>query len=163
VDVPASVTVLEGGSRVITANATGNGLTYAWFPATGLNDATIANPTVTGTGDLTYRVTVTNDKGCQQFADVTVTVLKTPGVPNAFTPNGDGINDTWEVRHLDSYPGCTVNIFNRNGQKVFSSIGYPVPWDGRTNNGNLSTGVYYYIIDPKNGRKTMSGYITIIK
>jgi gliding motility-associated-like protein len=163
VDVPASVTVLEGGSRVITAKATGNGLTYAWFPATGLNDATIANPTVTGTGDLTYRVTVTNDKGCQQFADVTVTVLKTPGVPNAFTPNGDGINDKWEVRHLDSYPGCTVNIFNRNGQKVFSSIGYPVPWDGRTNNGNLSTGVYYYIIDPKNGRKTMSGYITIIK
>jgi len=163
VEVPANVTVLEGGSRVITARATGNGLTYAWFPAKGLNDATIANPTVTGIGDITYRVTVTNDKGCQQFADVTVTVLKTPGVPNAFTPNGDGINDTWEIKNLNSYPGCTVNIFNRQGQKVFGSIGYPVPWDGRTNNNNLPVGVYYYIIDPKNGRKTMSGYITIIK
>jgi gliding motility-associated-like protein len=163
VELPASVTVLEGGSRVITATATGNGLTYEWSPATGLNDATIANPTVAGIRDITYRVTVTNDKGCKQFADVTVTVLKIPQIPNAFTPNNDGINDTWVVKHLDSYPGCTVNIFNRNGQKVFSSIGYPVPWDGRTSNSNLAAGVYYYIIDPKNGRKTMSGYITIIK
>nr|WP_294789806.1 PKD domain-containing protein [uncultured Mucilaginibacter sp.] len=163
VDVPASVTVLEGGRRTITATATGNGLKYQWSPATGLSDATIASPTVTGIVDITYRVTVTNDKGCQQFADVMVTVLKTPEMPNAFTPNGDGINDTWEIRYLDSYPGCTVNVFNRNGQKVFSSIGYPIPWDGRTNNSNLSAGVYYYIIDPKNGRKAMSGYITIIK
>ena len=163
VEVPASVTVLEGGSRVIATKATGNGLTYAWSPSAGLNDATIANPTVTGIRDITYRVTVTNDKGCQQFADIMVTVLKTPQMPNAFTPNGDGINDTWEIKYLDSYPGCTVNIFNRNGQKVFSSIGYPVPWDGRSNNSNLAAGVYYYIIDPKNGRKAMSGYITVIK
>jgi gliding motility-associated-like protein len=163
VEVPASLTVLEGGSRVITTTATGNGLTYAWLPTTGLNDATIANPTVTGVRDITYRVTVTNDKGCQQFADVMITVLKLPQLPNAFTPNGDGINDTWEIRYLDSYPGCTVTIFNRNGKKVFSSIGYPVPWDGRTNNSDLSAGVYYYVIDPKNGRKIMSGYIAIIK
>lgn len=163
VEVPASVTLLEGGSRVITATATGNGLKYEWSPGTGLNDANIANPTVAGIRDITYRVTVTNDKGCAQFADVTITILKTPQIPNAFTPNNDGINDTWAVKYLESYPGCTVNIFNRNGQKVFSSIGYPVPWDGRTANSNLTTGTYYYIIDPKNGRKAMSGYITVIR
>ncbi|WP_377101336.1 PKD domain-containing protein [Mucilaginibacter calamicampi] len=163
VEVPGNITILEGGSRVITANATGNGLRYAWLPVTGLSDATIASPTVTGIADITYRVTVTNDKGCQQFADMVVTVLKTPLMPNAFTPNGDGINDIWEIKYLDSYPGCTVNVFNRYGQKVFSSIGYSTPWDGRANNGNLTPGVYYYIIDPKNGRKAMSGAVTIIR
>lgn len=163
VEAPAGVTVLEGGNVVISAKATGSGLIYAWFPATGLNDATIINPTVTGIGDIIYRLTVTNDEGCRQFADVRVTVLKTPLMPNAFTPNGDGINDTWEIKYLDSYPGCTVNIFNRYGHKVFTSIGYPAPWDGRDKNSNLAAGVYYYIIDPKNGRKAMSGYITVIR
>lgn len=163
VEVLPSVTVLEGGQVVLNVKATGNGLTYAWSPATGLSDATVANPTVTGTADITYHLTVTNNTSCTTSADVIVTILKAPVVPNTFTPNGDGINDTWTVKYLESYPGCTVNIFNRYGQKVFTSTGYPVPWDGRDKNGNLPTGVYYYIIDPKNGRKPIAGYVTIIK
>ena len=97
------------------------------------------------------------------FGNVAVTVLKQPTVPNTFTPNGDGINDIWEIKYLSSYPGCTVNIFNRVGQKVYSSIGYTRPWDGNAAGSELSTGVYYYIIDPKNGRKAFSGYITIVR
>lgn len=118
------------------------------------------------TGDYPITLIVSNGSNCSparatksiHIADIMV--LK---MPNAFTPNGDGINDTWEIKYLDSFPGCTINIFSRNGKKVFSSIGYPVPWDGRTNNSILPVGVYYYIIDPKNGRKTISGYITVIK
>jgi len=163
VQVPPKVTVLEGGTITINTQATGSGLTYSWLPVTGLSNGTVANPTVTGIADITYTVTVTNQQGCQQFADVVVTVLKAPIMPNAFTPNGDGINDTWEIKYLDSYPGSTVNVFNRYGQKVFTSTGYATPWDGRSGNGSLNPGVYYYIIDPKNGRKAISGVVTIIK
>jgi gliding motility-associated-like protein len=92
-----------------------------------------------------------------------VKVLKTLKVPNVFTPNGDGINETWQIPYLNDYPGTTVNVFNRAGTNVFSSVGYSIPWEGRLNGEALSAGVYYYIIEPKNGRKTLSGNVTIIK
>ncbi len=84
-------------------------------------------------------------------------------IPNAFTPNGDGINDTWNIKNLDTYANCTVNIFTRYGQKVYSSIGYGVSWDGKYNGADLPVSTYYYIIDLKNGLKVISGSVTIIR
>ncbi|WP_158990276.1 gliding motility-associated C-terminal domain-containing protein [Mucilaginibacter sp. L196] len=89
--------------------------------------------------------------------------LSALSIPNTFTPNGDGINDTWEIKYLDYYPKSTVNIFNRWGQKVFSSIGYPTPWDGTYKGTVLPSGTYYYIIDPKNGQAVFSGWLAIIR
>ncbi|WP_295718013.1 beta-propeller fold lactonase family protein [Mucilaginibacter sp.] len=84
-------------------------------------------------------------------------------IPNTFTPNGDGINDTWDVKYLDYYPKATVIIFNRWGEKVFSSVGYPIPWDGTYKGTALSSGTYYYIIDPKNEQSVFSGWLAIIR
>ncbi|MES2110161.1 MAG: MBG domain-containing protein [Bacteroidota bacterium] len=84
-------------------------------------------------------------------------------VPNTFTPNGDGINDTWNLPALASYPNCTVNIYDRYGQMVFHSIGYPTPWDGRQASKNVPTGVYYYIIDKKNNTGPVSGSLTVLR
>jgi len=89
--------------------------------------------------------------------------ISSASIPNTFTPNGDGINDTWEIKYLDYYPKSTVNIFNRWGQKVFSSIGYPIPWDGTYKGTVLPSGTYYYIIDPKDGQAVFSGWLAIIK
>jgi len=61
------------------------------------------------------------------------------------------------------YPKNTVNVYNRYGEKVYSSIGYGVPWDGRYGGRDLPTGTYYYIIDLKNGIKVLSGDVTIIR
>jgi gliding motility-associated-like protein len=91
------------------------------------------------------------------------TVLKNLNISNTFTPNGDGINDTWKIKYLETYPGNTVNIYNRYGEKVYSSVGYGVPWDGTRNGTNLPAGTYYYIIDPKNSRGVVSGSVTIIR
>ena len=90
-------------------------------------------------------------------------ILKEPKVPNVFSPNGDGINDQWVIQFLDSYPGCTVEIFNRYGQKVYQSTGYSKPWDGMINGNPLPIGTYYWIINPKNGRKQMNGSVTILR
>jgi len=97
---------------------------------------------------------------------VTVTVVD-PGVsfPNAFTPNSDGINDYWQINGLDQYPGTEVTVFNRNGQRVYHSINYTKPFDGRYNGKELPEGVYYYIIDTKKPdcRAGVSGNLTIIR
>jgi gliding motility-associated-like protein len=84
-------------------------------------------------------------------------------IPNAFSPNGDGINDTWIITNLVDYQNNTVEIFNRYGQRVFYSLGYAVPWNGTYNGNPVPTGVYYYIIDLKNGFGKLTGSITVIR
>lgn len=84
-------------------------------------------------------------------------------IPNGFTPNNDGINDTWNIQYLDTYPNCSVDIFNRYGTKVYASIGYPAPWNGRYKGANLPAGTYYYIINLHNGSPVLSGSVTILR
>lgn len=86
-------------------------------------------------------------------------------VPNVFTPNGDGHHDIWEIHNLDLYRSCTVNIFNRWGQLVFTSIGYPEEqgWDGTNHLRPLPVGAYFYIIDLKDGSLPLRGYVSIIR
>ncbi len=90
-------------------------------------------------------------------------IVPLPTMPQAFTPNNDGINDSWAIKYIEGYPDCTVKIYNRTGQLVYSSIGYALPWDGRYNNNLLPTGTYYYIIDLKASGGIMSGAVTLIR
>ncbi|RYY21735.1 MAG: T9SS type B sorting domain-containing protein, partial [Sphingobacteriaceae bacterium] len=163
VSAPATLEILEGGQTTINAVASGNNLTYQWSPAAGLSSATVLNPVVSPAVNTKYTLLVTSADGCVASAQVEVTVLKAPVVPNTFTPNNDGINDNWNIKYLDSYPDCTVEIYNRYGQQVFYSLGYPVAWDGRYKGEELPVGVYYYIINPKSGRSRISGSLTIIR
>ncbi|MCQ6959501.1 gliding motility-associated C-terminal domain-containing protein [Mucilaginibacter aquariorum] len=155
--------LLEGESVILPATASGNGLSYEWTPARGLDNKNALNPISSAIEDTFYKLTVTTDSGCVATDEIIVKVLKKPLVVNAFTPNGDGVNDTWNIKYLETYPGNTVDIYNRQGEKVYSSVGYASPWDGRYKGTILPTGTYYYIINPKNGRKLISGNITIIK
>lgn len=71
-------------------------------------------------------------------------------VSEAFTPDGDGINDTWVIYELDKYPNSTVRVYNRWGHLVFSAKDYQNDWDGHfKNNGTAlpQSGSYYYQID----------------
>jgi gliding motility-associated-like protein len=84
-------------------------------------------------------------------------------IPNAFTPNGDGINDTWQIQHIESFPNCTVFVYNRYGEVVLSSTGYGIPWDGTYKGSALPSGTYYYLIDTKTNTKMISGWVAIIR
>jgi gliding motility-associated-like protein len=165
VSLPAEYTVLEGGQVTLTpTSAISNGsITYKWTPAAGLSQDNVASPIASPTTNTSYTLTVTSDKGCSATAQVLVSVLKAPVVPNTFTPNGDGINDTWEIKYLSSYPNCTIEIFNRYGEKIYFSNGYPIAWDGRYKGADVPVGTYYYIISPGSGRKPISGHVTIIR
>ncbi|MDB5157221.1 MAG: beta-propeller fold lactonase family protein [Mucilaginibacter sp.] len=94
----------------------------------------------------------------------TLTVAARPiTMANTITPNGDGINDTWEIKYISEYPNCTVEILNRYGKKVYYSNGYVKAWDGKLNGANLPIGTYYYIINLSNDTKPISGYLAIIR
>lgn len=84
-------------------------------------------------------------------------------IPNAFTPNGDGINDIWKIKNLSDYSGVTVNVFYRWGQNLFSSIGYSISWDGKYKGTTLPSDTYYYIIDLHNGRAVISEWVAIVR
>ena len=84
-------------------------------------------------------------------------------VVNTFTPNGDGINDTWEIPMLRTYPNCQVSVFSRYGMVVYNSVGYSKAWDGMYKHIEVPTGTYYYIIDLKNGKGKISGSVTVIR
>lgn len=155
--------ILEGGSAPLNGESSGTGLQYQWSPSAGLSSATVLRPVASPAADVIYTLVVTSADGCAASDAVLVKVLKTPVVPNAFSPNGDGVHDKWQIDFLDSYPNATIEIFNRYGQKVFESKGYAKPWDGTLNGKSLPVGTYYYIIDPKNGRKPIAGFVDIIR
>lgn len=156
--------VLEGGKVMLTPKLINNiPVSYAWTPPTGLSNPAIANTDASPIADQIYTLTVTSDKGCETTDQVFVKLLLAPVIPNIFSPNGDGIHDKWEIGYLESYPGCVVQIYNRYGQLIFKIVNYTTPWDGKINGQDAPVGTYYYIIDPKNGRKPMTGFVDIIR
>jgi gliding motility-associated-like protein len=156
--------VLEGGVVALTpAVFAGLPVTYTWTPPTYLDNPNIANATVQNPlDDITYTLRVTTDQGCFETDQVFVKVLKAPIVPNALSPNGDGIHDRWDIAYIESYPGCVIDVYNRYGQLVYHTVNYLTPWDGKINGKQAPVGTYYYIINPKNGRKPITGFVDII-
>ena len=164
VDAGPDQVVLQSGSLILKPIVSGNSLQYLWTPSTYLNNTTIASPTASNMqADITYRLTVTAAGGCKAADDVFVKILLAPKIPNTFSPNNDGINDTWVISYLFTYPGNRVQVFTRTGKKVFESIGYTKPWDGTLQGKSLPIDTYYYIIEPGNGLKPITGYVTIVK
>jgi gliding motility-associated-like protein len=163
VDLGADRIVLEGLGINLNPIVTGTGLTFQWTPDRYLSNNTQENPLVTPSDNVAYTLTVTGPGGCTDHDDITLTILKKLVVPNAFSPNGDGVNDKWVIPHLDIYPGCVVEIYSRNGQLIYRSTGYAMPWDGKIKGSLLPVGTYYYVIDPKNGRTKFTGSLTLIR
>ncbi|HQS23426.1 MAG: hypothetical protein B7Y11_10900 [Sphingobacteriia bacterium 24-36-13] len=159
-----NIVVLEGGTKALKPQFVyGTNLNYQWTPPLYLNSDIDSIPKTTPLGDITYRLNLTGIGGCMVTDTVFVKLLLAPIIPNAFSPNGDGINDRWKIQYLESYPGATVDVYDRYGMLVFSSIEYAVDWDGTRNGKALPIGTYYYIVNPKNGRKIITGSVTIIK
>jgi gliding motility-associated-like protein len=112
-----------------------------------------------------YTVTVRDDHNCpmQKTMNINVPEILCIKIPSAFTPNGDNINDKWEIRNYFLYPGITVKVFNRRGLMIFSSKGYEKSWDGKYNGNDVPSGTYYYIVNPNNGDKPFTGTVTIVR
>jgi gliding motility-associated-like protein len=97
--------------------------------------------------------------------DSVALIIKVPPIipPNVFSPNNDGINDTWDIPLLQFFPDCSVEVYNRYGQLVFKSKGYSKNWDGSFNNQTLPIGTYYYIIKSSASANPISGSVLILR
>lgn len=86
-------------------------------------------------------------------------------VYNAFSPNGDLINETWVIENIENFPMNSVSIFNRWGNKVWATNNYNNSsnfWDGKHSNGStLTSGTYFYVIDIDNGKAIKKGWIEL--
>ncbi len=124
--------------------------TYAWTPSTGLNNPIIANPISTVTTTTLYTVKGTDANGCTATDTVSVKVTNTGNlnfvIPNAFTPNGDGKNDCFGIQKWGGVTIKEFSIFNRWGQRVFTTKNPSVCWDGRFNGKMQEVGGYVYVI-----------------
>lgn len=138
-------------------------VTFAWTPAADFVNPNILRPSLVANNNRVYTLKATGLGKCTASDTLTVKVLRQIKIPNAFSPNGDNINDKWEIENLGDYGFATVEIYNRNGQLIYKTNGYSKPWDGTVNGKPLPVATYYYIIDFKNQYPRLSGSITILK
>ena len=128
---------------------TGSGGThYLWSPANELDDAASDHPKGYLTHDTKFLLTVSDDFGCTDADSVTIRVFKNADIyiPNAFTPNGDGLNDVFTPISAGIVSIEYFRIFNRFGQLIFESHELQKGWNGCYQGKKQSSGNYIYII-----------------
>jgi gliding motility-associated-like protein len=122
---------------------------WAWnFGDGGTSNIQTPNYSYSGPGTYNVQLIVTNAAGCLDTVMATVIVDYNEGVviPNIFSPNGDGINDSFFITH-NGFKDFHIDIFNRWGQKLYSSDAANFAWDGKDTNGQyVSDGTYYFIL-----------------
>lgn len=153
--------LLVGQSVVLNGVALGDNITYLWSPTDYLDDPTKLNPVTTPPTDITYTLTVRSD--CNVSTDeVFVKVYPKIEIPNTFTPNGDGINDTWNIPSISAFEKPKLQVINRNGQLVYETR-YAEPWDGKSDGKNVPVGVYYYNLYLNEDFKLYSGWVMLTR
>lgn len=160
-EVPKNLVVLRGDSVEIRTLIPQNA-TVSWFPSIGLSNPLSARPSASPDRTTTYKITVKTSQGCVVEGEVTVTVIVLT-IPNGFTPNNDGTNDTWEIAGIKDYPNCVVEVFNRWGNLVFSKKGYDTLWDGTWNGEAVPVGTYYYHIYLREFEYKLAGSLNVIR
>ena len=141
---------------------------YEWSPPLFMNNPNILNPIVNPTQTTIYYLSANNGV-CTITDYMEVRVISALEIPNTFSPNGDGVNDTWEIPGIELYPDCYIQVFDRWGQLVFQTNGYPASkrWDG-TRNGNgrpLAPSSYYYVINlrTEDFPEPIKGFVSIVR
>lgn len=155
--------IIKGQSTTLNGTAAGTDVTYLWTPDINLTGTTSLNPVVSPVTGQEYELSVYSNKGCKTATDkVLVKVYEQLYIPNSFTPNGDGLNDNWNIETLKAYPGAEVKVFNRYGQIVFDNHGKSIWWDGTFKGELQQPGAYVYLVDLKNGTALIKGIVYII-
>jgi gliding motility-associated-like protein len=154
--------VIQNKSIQLGAQKHPDNAAYLWSPSFTLSNAFIPDPVATPVAATEYTVKVTSVDGCIAQDKVWVSIQYPLNIPNAFSPNGDAINDRWRISNLNFYPDCRVYIFNRYGQEMFFSNGYREPWDGTFRGKALEPATYYYVIEPGDGRR-FGGWVLLLR
>ncbi len=147
--VTANPTTIVPGLKTQLTATYNPGWKYLWSPQNGtLSDSSIYNPVAFPKVTTTYTVTVTDENGCTAVDSITITVqtcFESVFIPNAFSPNFDRVNDVLYVRSRpNTLTKMELVIYNRWGQKVFTTTDINTGWDGQYNGELLKPDVYGY-------------------
>jgi len=148
-------------------NGLGSG-SFVWSPSIGLDNNTVPNPVATLQNDQVYELTVTTAEGCVAKDSIHIEVFKGSAiyVPNAFTPDGNGLNDRLKPAYAGIKKLYYFTVYNRWGQKVFSTNNTRDGWDGKVGGKIPATGTYVWLLKAEDitGKVyQMKGTVTVIK
>lgn len=157
--------VLKNRPVQLSGRAGGAGVQLRWSPATLLDDPRAARPRTRLQQTTVFRLEADLRNGCGIATDeVKIEVIDQLLIPTAFTPNGDQLNDIWEIVALADYPNAVVRVFNRWGQQVYSSTGRNYrPWNGTSNGVAVTPGLYIYQLELGNGTPVRKGTLAVLK
>lgn len=140
---------IDCSSNFSQLNATG-GQNYLWQPAAFLNDQNIPNPIANPLTTTLFTVNGTDMNGCKNTDTITVYVSSNNKrgyfMPNAFTPNNDGINDCFGLKYWGNVTKLDFTIYNRFGERIFYTTDPAKCWDGKYKGVLQNMGNYVYII-----------------
>lgn len=172
VEAGQDTTILAGQSAFLSG--TTSGVAFNWIPPNGLSDPNILDPVATPIQTTTYSLVATTIDGCDAHDSVTVIVLNDAHIyiPNAFSPNNDGINDYLWVRSLGIVDLEFFRIYNRWGEVVFETTDQSIltsetsGWNGTASGKVQPMGVYAFVLkglSPQGDAVLKSGNITLIR
>jgi len=155
----------KGKPVQLDGNATGTNVSYSWSPPTYLDNPNYLKAISRPPGSMTYVLTVVSNNGCGVAYDtVKLEAIDKLFIPTGFTPNGDGLNDRWEIVTFEDYPEAVSEIYNRYGQLIYRGYGKNYkPWDGTYNKKPALPGVYVYLVNLHNGKPVLKGTVTLIR
>jgi gliding motility-associated-like protein len=161
-------TIVDGDAVQLDGVGNPNAVSVAWTPVATLTNATTYTPTAKPSLTTAYTLTVRDANGCTSTDAAIVTVIPyCVKVMDAFSPNGDGINDKWLVTNgAACAPQIIVNVFNRYGSPVYRNDNYKNDWDGTYKGKPVPDATYYYVVTYRllNGRTvTVKGDVTILR
>ena len=142
---PQQIDFLEAAN--IDVSGGDGGIGYVWSPAEFVDNPSSWSVTVTPPPYSTMFEVTGFVENCQYSDEVLIIVGAEIDVPNAFSPNGDGTNELWNITGLSSYSRSRLTIYDRWGQQVFRSIAYPLAWNGESKGKQVPVGTYYYVIE----------------
>ena len=124
-------------------------INYTWSPSFGLNAIFIKNPVAVLNRDITYSVTAQTAAGCVAKDDISIKVFLGPEiyVPNAFTPNNDGLNDILKPILIGIKQLKYFAVYNRYGQQVYLTSVQGKGWNGMVNGEMQNTGAFVWIVE----------------
>lgn len=130
--------------RIIVDNVIDGEPPYTYF----LDDAEVVGNELNEVPFGFHQIKILDANGCfrTQGAELTNDCII---ISTGFSPNSDGINDTWSIQKIENYPGSPIRVFNRYGQLVFKSEEYDNTWNGISNGLTLPVGTYYYEVELK--------------
>ena len=156
--------IIRGRSIQLSGSATGQSLTYSWLPPVYIDNAQNLQPLANPPADISYILKVVSANGCGTAIDsMHVFVYNDIYIPKAFSPDGDGLNDTWKIPALAAFPSFELSVFNRFGQLVFANKNTNLPWDGTFKGRPAVAGAYVYVIDLKQFPGILKGTVMIIR